>query len=120
MKDMQDQEPGPISICTGPWALSERWLRGFMKEISPLTCHLRIMRSKMKHLFPAFLLLLWSSGTVMGQFVNIRLELPAGVQFEPQLVKTNLRSHGEEIIWMKMAAQENITFILSWSHIGSA
>src|SRR5690606_37087361 len=85
-------------------------------EISPSMCHLRTMRSKMKHLFPAFLLLLWSSGTVMGQFVNIRLELPAGVQFETQVVKTNLKSHGEEIIWMKMAAQENLTFLLGRSH----
>lgn len=74
------------------------------------------MRSRINSFFPVLLLLLWSSGTAVGQFVNIRLELPAGVRFESQILRTNLKSHGEEIVWIEMVAQENISFLLSYSY----
>lgn len=77
-------------------------------------------RINIYYLFAAFLLLLGSGGSVMSQVVNIRLELPAGVSHETRTIKTNLPSQGEEIVWIEIVADENLTFLIRGSQEDSA
>lgn len=58
-----------------------------------------------------FLLLLWSSGEVMGQFVRLRLEIPAGMSFDAKVIAPNPQNPYQQMVWIEMVANENLTVL---------
>ncbi|ERM82291.1 hypothetical protein P872_18550 [Rhodonellum psychrophilum GCM71 = DSM 17998] len=65
------------------------------------------------------ILLLSSSGTVMGQFVSFRLELPAGVSFKSKVIGPNPENPDQQMIWIEMVANENLTVLLDLREVDS-
>jgi hypothetical protein len=63
-----------------------------------------------------FLLLFWGSGPAMGQFVNVNLELPAGVNYPSRVIAPNPTIMEEELVWIEMVAQENLNILVELSY----
>jgi hypothetical protein len=67
-----------------------------------------------------FLLLFWISGPAMGQFVNVNLELPAGINYPSRVIAPNPTIMEEELIWIEMVAQENLNILVELSYEDTA
>lgn len=57
------------------------------------------------------ILFLWSSGEALGQFVKLRLEIPAGVNFDSKIIEQNPQGSDQQMIWMEIVANENLTIL---------
>lgn len=61
------------------------------------------------------LLLMLVTGHVEAQYVNIRLEIPAGIQFNSEVAESRDGGTWENSmakVWVGMQAQENLTFLV--------
>lgn len=66
------------------------------------------------HIVPIILLMLISA-SVHGQYVNIRLELPAGIHFNAQVLdpmEGGTWENSKAKVWVGIESQENMTILL--------
>lgn len=70
---------------------------------------------KYRYRLGALVIFLLSYGTAEAQFVNIRLEIPAGANFKSQVVdpmKGGSWENSRALTWIELTVPENITFKL--------
>lgn len=74
-----------------------------------------IIKSYFLVILPA--LLAMASFPARAQFVNFRLELPAGVNFGSQVISPNPENPKEQLVWIELVAFENMTILVDINNV---
>lgn len=78
------------------------------------------MKTKLTYLFILIVLIALGGAPAKAQFVNFRLELPAGVNFGTHVISPNPENSDEQLIWIEITANENLTILVDVQYENAA